>query len=458
MSATAAAGRPRAAAAAAVGKGPWVRAKRPTTSPRGSATGVRSASGIPGGRAAPRASRNRAASSTAAQWASPARRTSTTRPARAEVFEEARRVVVGAAGRHPLGGQRAQPPQEVGHPIGAGDEMAGGQVLQLELDPGDRLGVEQFAQFRLAEQVAQQGLVDGEGGGAPLGRRGVVLIEEGGHEVEAQRGSEGAGPGGAHRRDPDAAGGDVGEDLPQGGQVEVLLQHLAVGLEHDGEVGEAAGGLEQAPGPAALHPQRGALPGAAAGEEQGAGRRLAEGGAEEGAAPGFLDHQALRLVGLEGQFGGAGGLVGVGEAQDEPVVGPDRVHLDAVALAQPAGGSQRPRGMDPGAEGGEQHQAPVADLVAVLLDDHAAVGGQGAGGRLLLGQVLHQVGGGALVEVVVGHEERLGRGGVEGADGGGELAQGPAGLQGAARGVALPEGEAGGDRPRGRGHHHPVQR
>ena len=75
-----------------------------------------------------------------------------------------------------------------------------------------------------------------------------------------------------------------------------------------------------------------------------------------------------------------------------------------VALAQPAGDGQRPGGVDPGPEGGEQHQAPVADLVAVLLDDDAAVGGQRAGGRLLLGEVLDEVGRRPRVEVVVGGE------------------------------------------------------
>ncbi len=55
----------RACAASATLNGPWVRAYRDTRSPTGSATGSRNARGTPMGKGWPRASRIRAASSTA---------------------------------------------------------------------------------------------------------------------------------------------------------------------------------------------------------------------------------------------------------------------------------------------------------------------------------------------------------------------------------------------------------
>ena len=64
---------------------------------------------------------------------------------------------------------------------------------------------------------------------------------------------------------------------------------------------------------------------------------------------------------------------------------------------------QRPRGVHPGAERGQDGDAPVADLVTEALDHQLAVGREQPAGRLLLlGQVGPQVADGQLVEVALG--------------------------------------------------------
>ncbi len=107
--------------------------------------------------------------------------------------------------------------------------------------------------------------------------------------------------------------------------------------------------------------------------------------------------------------------------------------------------------MDAAAVGGEDAEAPVADLVAEALDHDRLVGGDDAGRLLLLAQVADEVVGGARVEVVIGGEllglagDRLAG---EGADRLAELGR-------AADPVALPEGDGAGSAG-GRGDDHAV--
>src|SRR5260221_1390372 len=69
---------------------------------------------------------------------------------------------------------------------------------------------------------------------------------------------------------------------------------------------------------------------------------------------------------------------------DDAVVGPDRVCLELELLADLLSQRQPPGGVDAAAEGREQAEAPVADLVAEALDYDRLVGGNDAGRRLLL--------------------------------------------------------------------------
>src|SRR5260221_12000959 len=86
---------------------------------------------------------------------------------------------------------------------------------------------------------------------------------------------------------------------------------------------------------------------------------------------------------------------------DDAVVGPDRVCLELELLADLLSQRQPPGGVDAAAEGREQAEAPVADLVAEALDYDRLVGGNDAGRRLLLAQIGDQVLGGAAVAVVL---------------------------------------------------------
>ena len=218
------------------------------------------------------------------------------------------------------------------------------------------------------------------------------------------------------------------QHLLEAGEVEDVAQALAVGLEDHREVPVALGHLEQGLGLQPLLPQRRALARVGARDEQGAGGVLAEAGAEQGAAGQLAHDEVLELVGVDEHELGPGRLVGVGQVDDDPVVGPDGVGLEAELVADAGAEGQAPGGVHAAAERAEHAHPPVADLVAEALDDHRAVAGHHARGRLLLAQELEQVLGRELVEVVVALEHL---GGLvdgparEGADGLAELARTP---------------------------------
>ena len=156
-----------------------------------------------------------------------------------------------------------------------------------------------------------------------------------------------------------------------------------------------AGDLEQALGLEPLLPERRALARIGARDQQRAGGVLAEAGAEQGRAGELGDDQVLELVGLDQDQVGGRRLVGVGQVDDDPVVGPDRVGLEVALGADLGRERQAPGGVDPAAVGGEDAEPPVADLVAEALDDDRLVGGHDPGRGLLLTQVGDQVLGGA---------------------------------------------------------------
>src|SRR4051794_21605271 len=157
-----------------------------------------------------------------------------------------------------------------------------------------------------------------------------------------------------------------------------------------------------------LLPQRLAFARVGARDEQGAGGVLAEARAEQRAAAELADDAVLDLVGVDEDELGARRLVGVGEVDDDPVVGPDGIGLEAVVVADLGAEREAPRGVDAAAERAQDAQSPVADLVAKALDDDRAVAGEDAGGVLLLAQELEQVGRGARVEVVLALEDLRG--------------------------------------------------
>ena len=178
----------------------------------------------------------------------------------------------------------------------------------------------------------------------------------------------------------------------------MILEDLAVGLEHDGEGSVATGHLEQIGGFASLQPQRGAAAGTPPREEERSSRGLPEPGREEGAVGDFGEQDLFHLVGLEEDLGRAGRLIQVRESEHHAVVGPDEVDIGAVAVAEPSAGGERPRGVDPGAERGKHDDAPIADLVAISLHDERPVRWEGTGCVALVGDECGEVRGGPRIE------------------------------------------------------------
>ena len=62
-----------------------------------------------------------------------------------------------------------------------------GEALGGLFDLGDGVGIEQFAQIGLAEQLAQLILIDGESLGTAFGQRRVAVVEKVGDVTEEKR-------------------------------------------------------------------------------------------------------------------------------------------------------------------------------------------------------------------------------------------------------------------------------
>ena len=200
------------------------------------------------------------------------------------------------------------------------------------------------------------------------------------------------------------------QDPLQRGQVEDVLQALAVGLEHDREGAVVARDLEQALRLEPLLPERRALARAPPRDQERATRVLAEAGAEERRLPDLLHDELLDLVRREQQIGDRRRQVGLGQMERDAVVRPDRLHLEPERVAQARAERHRPRRVHARAERRQDAEAPVADLVAEALDDDRAVGGDDAAvRRSLVAQVGEEVLRRERVEVVVAAEalERL---------------------------------------------------
>ena len=258
--------------------------------------------------------------------------------------------------------------------------------LQRPLDLLDRVAVEQLAQLLLAEQLAQQVAVERERLRAALRRRRVVLVHVGRDVVEEERGREGRGRDGLDLDEIELARLQAVEDPAQRGQVEDVLQALAIGLEHDRERAVLARDLEEALRLQALLPERRALARPAARDQERARGVLAEAGAEERRLAHLLHDELLDLVRADEQVGHGRRRVRVGEMERDAVVRPDRLHLDPEAVPQPRGERHRPRRVHAAAERRQDADAPVADLVAEALDDDRAVGRHDARRRLLLAE------------------------------------------------------------------------
>ena len=93
-------------------------------------------------------------------------------------------VVALGAGGDGFGGQGTQCSEQIGRAVDTPGRGAVGETLQFQFNSGHHIRVEQIPQRRLAEELAEELAVDGEGHGASFGSRGVVLVHVRGDEVE----------------------------------------------------------------------------------------------------------------------------------------------------------------------------------------------------------------------------------------------------------------------------------
>ena len=378
--------------------GPCVRASRATRSPSGSSTGSVNTSGVPGGTGTPSASRSRATSSTAVQRASPPIRTSTTRRASASMASQAAASdALEAPGRDLGRGQRAEQPQQVGHALGVAGLPVGREPLQLELELGQHVGVEQLPQLGPAQQLGQQALVEREGRGATLGDGRVAFVHERRDVAEEQRPRERRGLRGRRPRRPGSCARARSRiSRSRAGHVVHVLEALADGLQHDRE-GRVLARRPRAAGRCA----DAAATAASAGRGRGAAA-AGHGPRTRGSGTRTAPSRRPRVVTMSSISSGsnthdvAAGrvLVGLGDPQHDAVVAGQRLGVDAVALAQPDADRQRPRCVHLRAVGRVDHDAPVAELVAEPLDQHRPVGRHRAGRLALLVEERDQVAGG----------------------------------------------------------------
>ncbi len=149
------------------------------------------------------------------------------------VDELLRPLRTAAAQGQLLPGERAEHPQQVRDALGVPDPALVGAPLELGLQVGEHARVEQLAQLGLAEQLREQGRVQRECGGTPLGERGVALVQVLGDVAEEERARERRGLARGDLDQSDAPGLDVGHQLGEAGHVEHVLETLADRLEDD---------------------------------------------------------------------------------------------------------------------------------------------------------------------------------------------------------------------------------
>jgi hypothetical protein len=97
-------------------------------------------------------------------------------PVAHERLDGAGRVDAAARG-HLLEGEIAEREQQIVNPVDAARRVRRVATLQLRLHLVDRIGVQQLAQLRLAEQLPQLALIDGERLCPPLGERRITIVD-----------------------------------------------------------------------------------------------------------------------------------------------------------------------------------------------------------------------------------------------------------------------------------------
>ena len=116
-----------------------------------------------------------------------------------------------------VGREVAQPQQQVVQAVGARRPVLALERLQLQLEPREDAAVEQLPQLGLPQQLAQLGLVDGEGLGAALGERRVAVVEVVRDVAEEESGREGRRRGRVDGDEADLALAHAARELDEAG-------------------------------------------------------------------------------------------------------------------------------------------------------------------------------------------------------------------------------------------------
>ncbi len=271
-----------------------------------------------------------------------------------------------------------------------------GQGLEIEFEFGDRRRIEQFADLLGTKQFGEQVAVEGERLGPALGEWRVALVQEGTDVVEQERGRERRRTAGLHLDD------DLAQRMPprtsrRAGRSKTSDRHSrTVSSTIGNEPYRLATARRSAERWRCIHSGV-RCPGRRRGRSSARAAFSRKRAANSDEEPSWASTSSSMASGSRGP-GVERGVVCLGQAERDPVVGPQRIDLEAT-LGEPRFDGHRPRRVDPAAERGQQADPPVAQLVAEALDDDRPIRRQRSGRLALLRQVGGQVAGCPLVEV-----------------------------------------------------------
>ena len=161
-----------------------------------------------------------------------------------------------------------------------------------------------------------------------------------------------------------------------------------MGFEKHGEIGIARGDGKEIRGAFSLLPEGGADLGTAAREKKRARGGFAEFRSEQGCGAELANDEVLGCRWIGKQEGGVRGHIGVGEAENEAIVGRHGFDVGSAGILNLGGGGHSPGRVDAIAKRRKDADAPITELVADALDDDGAVIGNRCGGGCLVGEEL----------------------------------------------------------------------
>ncbi|EYF00597.1 Hypothetical protein CAP_0412 [Chondromyces apiculatus DSM 436] len=264
------------------------------------------------------------------------------------------------------------------------------EPLQRRLHRCHRVGVEQLPHLRLAEQLPQPALIDGQRLRPPLRERQIPLVHERPHVREQERRRERRRHPRVHRHHAHLAALDPPQKLLQRRQIEHVPQTLPVRLQQHRECAVARRHRQQVCCPLPLLPEWCALPGHPPRQEQRPPRALPEARREHRRPSQVRHQQVLHLVHLRQELVRIQRLRRLRQPDHHPVVGPVRLDLQPQLRLRPRHHARRQRRVHPPPERRQDAHPQVAHLVLEALHHHRPVARHLPRRRCLLVHVPHQ--------------------------------------------------------------------